>query len=337
MPLLIAFVASAAIHAAALLGPGWALPDWNRDETLPPLEAQLVMPPPASHPVTAEAVAPPERKPLPHPSRQPRHLPRAAAAPPVEAAPEDATPLTGAAAASALPPPAAVSPAPTFNPATVLAAQGRVRYIITRGEGGFVVGQSVHTWQRDGSAYMLENVTETTGIAALFKPARIVQQSRGEITAAGLQPHAVHQEDKKGTRDAVLDWTARQITAADLSAALPEGTQDMLSMNYQLAWQLAALPPGSAPPPVIALPIITRRAVEIYRFEFVDAADMAYNQRSFHTLRYRTKNGTDIIELWFAPELRGLPLQIRFIDRKGEIFDQRADSIDLHNEHPENP
>ncbi|MDO8346461.1 MAG: DUF3108 domain-containing protein [Rugosibacter sp.] len=333
MPLLIAFVTSAAIHAAALLGPGWALPDWSRDEATSALEAQLVMPRPASHPVTAEAVAPPEHKPLPHP---PRHLPRAAAAPPVEAAPEDATPLAGASTASTAPP-VAVSPAPTFDPAAVLAAQGRVRYIITRGEGGFVVGQSVHTWQRSGSAYMLESVTETTGIAALFKPARIVQQSRGEITAAGLQPHAVHQEDKKGTRDAVLDWTTRQITAADLSAALPEGTQDMLSMNYQLAWQLAALPPGSAPPAVIALPIITRRAIETYRFEFVDAADMAYNQRSFHTLRYRTKNGADIIELWFAPELRGLPLQIRFIDRKGEIFDQRADSIDLHNEHPENP
>lgn len=335
MPLLIAFVASAAIHAAALLGPGWALPDWSPDAPVATLEAHLAPPPVAAsavHPVV-EAPAPVERKP---PVHRPRHpSPAAAAAAP---ALDDAAAAEAAAAPAAVPvPAAAVPPAPTFNPVTVLAAQGRVRYVITRGEGGFVVGQSVHSWTREGSVYTLESVTETTGIAALFKPARIVQQSRGEITAAGLQPHAVHQEDKKGTRDAVLDWTTRQITAADLNAPLPEGAQDLLSMNYQLAWLLAALPSGSAPPAVIALPIITRRAIETYRFEFVDAGDLAYNQRSVHTLRYRTKNGADSIELWFAPELRGLPLQIRFIDRKGEIFDQRADAIDLRNEHPENP
>jgi hypothetical protein len=334
MPLLIAFVASAAIHAAALLGPGWALPDWSRDEATPPLEAHLAPPRVSAPPL------PVERRPLPRPSQHvPKHMPQDASA--ATAASAQAAYGSGDSAAQATPstapPPVAVPPAPTFDPAAVLAAQGRVRYIITRGEGGFVVGQSVHTWQRDGSAYALESVTETTGIAAVFKPARIVQQSRGEITAAGLQPHAVHQEDKKGTHDAVLDWTTRQITAADLNASLPEGTQDLLSMNYQLAWQLAALPPGSAPPAVIALPIITRRAIETYRFEFVDAGDLTYDQRSVHTLRYRAKNGTDIIELWFAPELRGLPLQIRFIDRKGEIFDQRADAIALRNEPPETP
>lgn len=335
MPLLIAFVASAAIHVTALLGPGWALPDWSHEGPTTMLEAHLAPPVVAAtevHPV-ADAAAPVERK---LPVHQPKYRSPAA----VSAAPtlDDAAPAGAGAAPAFTPAPAVtVPPAPTFDPAAVLAAQGRVRYVITRGEGGFVVGQSVHTWKRDGVAYLLESVTETTGIAALFKPARIVQQSRGEITVTGLQPHAVHQEDKKGTRDAVLDWTTRQITAADLNSPLPEGTQDLLSMYYQLAWQLAALLPGSAPPPVIALPIITRRAIETYHFEFVDAADMAYNQRSFHTLRYRTKNGADTIELWFAPELRGLPLQVRFIDRKGEIFDQRADAIDLRNEHPENP
>jgi hypothetical protein len=33
--------------------------------------------------------------------------------------------------------------------------------------------------------------------------------------------------------------------------------------------------------------------------------------------------------LWISAELRGLPLKIRFTDRKGEIFDQVADEIDI--------
>lgn len=227
-------------------------------------------------------------------------------------------------------PAATVPPAPTFSdPASVLAARGRVRYLISRGAGGFVVGQAVHTWQREGTHYRLESVTETTGIAAVFKPARIVQQSRGEVMAAGLQPQFVHQEDKKGVNEASLDWTTHRVDSAGRSEPLPEGTQDMLSMYYQLAWSLAM---ATNAPQFVELPILTRKAIEIYRFERVGHEPLNYRQRALATWHYRTRNGTDTIELWFAPELRGLPVLIRFIDHNGELFEQRAEAIELSND-----
>jgi hypothetical protein len=45
-------------------------------------------------------------------------------------------------------------------------------------------------------------------------------------------------------------------------------------------------------------------------------------------MRLRTRSGNDTIELWIAADMRGLPLKIRFTDRKGEIFDQLAQDID---------
>ena len=50
-------------------------------------------------------------------------------------------------------------------------------------------------------------------------------------------------------------------------------------------------------------------------------------------MHLKTLSGNDSIELWLAvgkdADTRGLPLKIRFTDRKGEIFDQLADEIDI--------
>lgn len=335
MPLFFAFLISATLHAATMLGPWLDFSGW-RDaaaETESRLDARLAPPlVPAAEPPSA---------PLPPPRRvAARSAPRPANPPTASSPASDADSSASAVTADGAAEPAAAeaitaSPAPTFfDPARVLAAQGRVRYLVSRGEGGFVVGQAVHTWQREGTHYQLESVTETTGLAAVFKPARIVQQSRGEVTATGLQPQFVHQEDKKGVSEASLDWAARRVAVNGRSEVLPEGTQDMLSMYYQLAWPLAAGEQALEP---VELPILTRKAIEIYRFEPLGREVLNYQQRELTTWRYRVRNGSDTIELWFAPELAGLPVLIRFIDRKGELFEQRAEAIELTTVLPSHP
>jgi protein TonB len=143
MPFALALAASALIHVAALLGPGWTLPGTNEPE--PPTTIDAVLAKPAPRP---EAL--PTPKPVPKPAvDRPRPQPVLAAAVP------DSVPLAAPVppAASAAPPaPAAVPAPPVVEPAAPvpvrigLPGKGRVRYVITRGEGGFVVGQSVHSW-----------------------------------------------------------------------------------------------------------------------------------------------------------------------------------------------
>ncbi len=315
MPFVLALVASALLHAGALVGPNWALPglDEPEPEVAPTIDAVLSKPAPR---LAAVAPAPAPKPPRPQPAVQP-------ALQPVASAPSTAPAV---APASATPAPVAVSPEPTFVPpaapvpvAISLPGKGRVRYVITKGEGGFVVGQTTHTWEHDGFSYTLRSITETTGLAALFKPAKVLQESKGEVTVDGLRPREFRHERVNGLDTASLDWATQSLAYAGQKEALPMGTQDMLSMYYQLVLKK---PRVSA-----EIPIATGRKLERYRFEVLGEEGFATPKGERRALHYRTKSGNDSIELWIATEGDGLPLKIRFIDRKGEIFDQVAEDI----------
>ena len=319
MPFALALAASALIHVAALLGPGWTLPGTNEPEQSTTIDAVLAKPAPRP-----EALATP--KPVPKPA-----VDRPRTQPVLAAASADSVPFAAPApaAVSATPPATATAPAPAVvepaGPVPVrigLPAKGRVRYVITRGEAGFIVGQTVHTCEHDGLAYKLQSVTETTGLAALFKPARVLQASRGEVTAEGLRPLDFRHERVGGLDTATFDWGRRVVAYAGREDGVPTGAQDMLSMYYQLV--LLAPKEG-----VVELPIATGRKLENYRFEVLGEEVVALQAGERRATHLRTRSGSDTIELWIAVDLRGLPLKIRFTDRKGEIFDQLADGIDI--------
>lgn len=316
MPLAFALVASALIHAAALLGPGWTLPGTHEPE--PPATIDAVLAKPAARPEPVPTARPAPRIPVDRPR------PQAVAA----AAPAAADPGPPAASPAPVPAPAAAAPAPAVEPAPpapariALPGKGRVRYTITRGEGGFVVGQSVHTWEQDGFAYKLQNVTETTGLAAIFKPARVLMSSRGEVTADGLRPLEFRHERVGGLDTAAFDWVRRTVAYAGREDAVAPGAQDMLSMYYQLV----LLAPKGGP---VELPIATGRKLENYRFEVVGEETVVLPAGERRATRLKTRSGGDTIELWIAAGMRGLPLKIRFTDRKGEVFDQVADETDF--------
>lgn len=355
MPFALALLASAVLHITALLSPAWELPTSGAEDPAPRLDAVLLPTPPTppTSPSNPSAtlrphVAPPSaiaRAPKPHRARTPSRA---------QAVPSEAGTTQSNASTPAV---AAVSPTPTFDesapveplpnesaptppaassheapPSAVpftLPKKGRMRFIVTRGENGLIIGQSINTWVHDGTHYTFTNITETTGLAALFKPARVVQESRGEITPAGLRPLSFSNERKDRKDFAQFDWTGHLITYADRTEPVADGTQDMLSMYYQLALQLAMDQPMTA----IDLPIATGRKLERYHFELIGEETLTYQGRTHPTQHLRTKNGEDIIDLWISKTVHGLPLKIRFTDRKGGIFDQTADDTGTETTH----
>lgn len=340
MPFALALVASAFLHVAALLSPAWELPTLNPEEPAPRLDAVL-MPTAPNNPsatIRPHAAASPATAPAPKPHRANPH-PRVLAVPPAAGATEpNLSSETTAIAVSPAPTfeePAAVEPpaiesAPTPPPIPfTLPKKGRMRFIVTRGENGLIIGQSINTWTHDGNHYTFTNITETTGLAALFKPARIVQESQGEITAAGLRPLSFSNERKDKKDTAHFDWAGHLITYADRTEPVADGTQDMLSMYYQLALQAAMDQPMTS----IDLFIATGRKLERYHFELIGEETLTYQGSAHATQHLRTKNGEDTIDLWIAKTAHGLPLKIRFTDRKGGIFDQLADDASTENTH----
>ena len=330
MPFALALIASAMLHVAALVGPDWSLPGLDEADSAPTLDAVLVKAPPAVTP-------PPQLVPAAKPAREkPRTTPVAAtnAVSPAPTFTPEAPVAVEEQASAPIPeitPVAApaVAPAPVAKAVSIaLPAKGRVRYAITRGEGGFVVGQAVHTWEQDGFAYTMRSVTETTGIAALFKPARVVQESRGEVTAAGLVPKEFRHERMGGLDTASFDWARQIVRYAGREDAVSAGTQDMLSMYYQ-AVLLLPKRVASSSPSGLEMAIATGRKLDRYRFDVVGEVALTTSLGEKRTTHLRTKSGSDTIELWIAADVPGLPLKIRFIDRKGEIFDQLAEEFSV--------
>lgn len=325
MPFVLALAGSALIHLGVLLGAGWELPGLQEADP-PPVEAVLV----TSRPATLASAVAPATPPPPVP-RTERKPPRPAPAP-LPAAVAEAPQAIGSAVppAPTFPPPRELAPDPppappapiAANPPHPLPAEGRIRYAVIRGLQGFVVGQSVHEWRHDLQGYQARSVTETTGLAALFKPARVVQTSRGTLDAQGFAPAEFRHERVNGVDGASFDRAGRQLAYAGRQEALPEGTQDMLSLYYQAA--LTMQPAGA-----LDVPVATGRKLDRYRFESRGEETLALAGREWRTWHLSAKNGSDVIEMWIAPEFRVLPLKIRFIDRKGETFDQVAESIEI--------
>lgn len=339
MPLVLALLASSLFHVAVVIAPGWTLPEAFEADLPPTIDAVLV-----KAPLPAESVPvarPPPRPPPAPPARKPRPP---SAAPAVIVA---QTPSGVPAVVSATPPVAepslAVAPAPTVADAvteppanlasepaapvpvnTPLPGKGHIRYVVTLGERGFIIGHAVHSWEHDGYTYHLKSLTETTGLVSLFRPAQVLQTSQGEVTTAGLKPHEFRHERAGRTEAANFDWGRHIVSNGGREDSLRDGTQDLLSMYYQLV----LLAPRNG---AIDMPIATGRKLASYRFEVLGEETLSFPAGARQAVHIRTRSGNDTIEMWLpigeGGRSSGMPLKMRITDRKGDIYDQIADDL----------
>lgn len=333
LPFWLALSASVALHVGLLLTPGWELPLDDEPETAV-LDATLATPV-AAAPKPAVPPPPPLRKkrpsakpPLPpNPTAPQAHMPvepPAAASDPEPAAEPVIAPVAEPEPAVVEAPPA-VLPAPTF--ANLWPRSGRIVYQVTRGEQGLIVGQSEQRWEHDGQRYSLHAETETTGLAALFRPAKVTQDSRGTFDAAGLRPLEFEvMREGKGKDSVRFDPEQGRIVIArgDTVPFVP-AAQDMLSLFYQLA----ALPfdvPG------YPLAVVTGRKLTTFAISVGEELSLETPQglRRVRHLKVTGNAREDATEIWLDVETR-LPLKIRHRDRKGEFFDQIAITIETES------
>lgn len=307
--LLAAFAGSLAIHAAALFLPDV---DLSTAPEAPPLQAEIRVPV-IDKPV--EAAKTPVVKPAA--SKKPA-LPRVLPANTVTES-AAATPATAVAQTSE----AAPTPPPKAAEAQ-LPAKGGIRFAVYRGTQGMEVGRAWHEWEfnPDGS-YRLRISTETTGLAALFKPIRIDMESRGKFVVGGLQPeHFITLRNGAETNEnADFDWNARQLTLSrdGKRYELSDGAQDLVSFHYQLVF-VPQLIDGAT------VGVANGKKFERYHFESLGEETLETPAGSFRTLHVQVKTDSTT-ELWLALERQLLPIKIRHTDRKGESFEQIA--VDL--------
>jgi len=330
--LTLALLLSLLLHLTLLVAPVWVLPtldDSPDAQTASPLEAHL-------SPATVRRAAVPATPALPAPVKRRQNFPPrpiAAESLPLEQAAEPTAPLAPVAIAAPAATareaqPAAQEPAIPVSAESPLPRHGRIRFVITRGDQGFVIGQSLHRWSHDGKTYTLNTVTETTGLAAVFRPVQVTQTSVGDIGEEGLRPREFRTGKNGIAGDAAsFDWTPMRLllTAGNpREVVLKPGAQDMLSMFYQLSATYPALPRD--PNEVM---VATGRKFERYAFEVLREEMLPTRRGELRTLHLRTAAGIEAIDIWSGLDLRGLPVKIRYTDRQGESFDQIAEEIEF--------
>ncbi|MBI4988195.1 MAG: DUF3108 domain-containing protein [Rhodocyclales bacterium] len=318
--LLAALFLSLLVHLTVIGSPGWRLPFLDEPEPSGMLEARL-----APRPSPAPALKPSTTRPAAPKPRPPQPVPEERAVPEVAAPAASSEPAPAAALPSA--PPAAPAPAPVELP---WPHQGRIRFTVTRGEGEqtTLVGQSTHTWRHDDATYTLQTLTETVGLAALFRPAKVVQTSEGVLGEEGIVPREFRVERMGQTAERVrFDRDAMKVTLFSgervrREAPLAAGSQDILSQIYQIGLTAAAR---------VELMIATGKNYGRYAYEAVGEEKIATRFGELRTWHVKTPAlpGEQGMDLWLASDYRNLPVRIRYLDRKGEVFEQNAVELEV--------
>ena len=314
-----ALLGSLAIHAAALFGTDAQLFGGEPEATVP-LRAELrpLPEPPASPPA---AVPPASAKPAAKHAKAPKLAMARPAPQAVSVAPETETEL----APEIAPEMSSTATRPSAEPAKpILPATGTIRFAIYKESLGLQIGRAEHRWEfnEDGS-YRLTAVTETSGLAALFKPVRMETESRGRMAPGGLQPETYRslKNGKDANESADFDWSTAAVRLARDGSVRPiaPGTQDLLSLNYQLAY-LGKLAEGSS------MGVVTGKKYERYALDSLGEEEVETPAGRFRTLHLRAMTD-NITEIWIALDRQHLPVKIRFTDKKGESFEQVATEL----------
>lgn len=321
MPLafIAALAASLGIHVAALFGPDVEL-FGGADEPVT-LRAELQPPPaPPKPPAESRPAAKPRPKPAkaaPLTSAQP--APEApAVAPPAEQNSDFEQKNEPTVASPPSEPPEPAKP--------LLPASGTIRYAIFMGTRGFQIGRAEHTWEfTEDGRYRLTGMTETVGLAALLKSIRFENESSGRLVAGGLQPE-IYRTRKNGqdaNENADFDWTAAAVhlSRGDKTQSIVPGTQDILSLNYQLAY----LP---RPEAGASVGVVTGKKYGRYALDSLGEETLDLKAGRFRTLHLRAM-GNDVTEIWIALDHHRLPVKIRFTDKKGDVYEQVATEIGM--------
>ncbi len=182
----------------------------------------------------------------------------------------------------------------------------------------------------DGARYEIRTAAEAEGLISLVYSGTLSQASVGRLGPDGLEPlRYTEQRGRRPERTVAFDPVAHRLTpngGRDAPVAMPPGTQDRLSVFYQLGLLARAEPGRFVAGAVRELPVATMRDVRIERFEVVGDETLPAPGgpiRALH-LRRPPPPGTDDprIDLWLGYDFQMLPVRLRVEDAGRRVLDQ---------------
>jgi hypothetical protein len=331
--LLLALTVSLALHAAVMVGmPGRLDAIDKRGDAIYSATLEDDGASAAIEPRADPAPAPAAPRPAPRPRARPRPAkpaPEALAAEPIE-------PIAAVAAAEPLSFPVVEEPviepepeklamaAPTVAstrepepfPVDAIPADLSIDYRLT---SSFAEGHATYRWLREGDSYRITGEAEAEGFFALFLEGQIVQETRGVVTAQGLQPQAFS-EHKPGSPSEGLefDWNAKTVVfdrnGTRKTAKLADNTVDWLSMIFQLAHR----PPQGA---ATDMKVFTQRRMYEFRLQVlgVETIDIPLGRVKAMHLRHVDPQDKSEVDVWLGVDQYYVPVKMRYPVAKNRL------------------
>lgn len=257
-----------------------------------------------------------------------------AAGSPVEATPSPqashSEPVTAPApdrVAAVHPPAEAHTPPAQAAPHPQLPGSARLRYELSGQSRGFHYSADGELdWQQDSQRYEARMV-----ISGLLMLRPRVMTSVGELGEQGLVPRRYSDKLRSEQATHFQPERGRIVFSSNApEAAWQSGTQDRVSMFFQLAGLLAAEPGRYKAGAQLQLPTAGSREVETWTFTVTGTPTLALpiGEQPTLALRREPRQPHDqTIEIWFAPALGYLPARIRITQGNGDVIDQKLAAV----------
>ena len=236
--------------------------------------------------------------------------------------PEEPKPDVLALAQPAVPIPALEPPK---LPVEALPASVSINYQLT---SSFADGHAVYRWRRDGDNYTITSEAEAIGFFTLFLEGRILQESRGTVTPAGLRPERFIEHLANNPPEGLeFDWAAHKVTFdrnnEKKTVELADNTVDWLSMIFQMAH---TPPTGEA----YALRVYTQR--KLYKFDLKilgeEEVEIPLGKVKALHLRHVDPQDQTVVDVWLGVQQYYLPVKLRYpIAHNRLVVEQVATSV----------
>jgi hypothetical protein len=165
-------------------------------------------------------------------------------------------------------------------------------------------------------------------IASMFLEGRILQETRGKVTAKGLRPSRFT-EQRPGARLEGLefDWYAHKVTFErgdeKRTTELKDNTLDWLSMIFQLAHQP---PKGDS----FGVAVFTQRRLYQFTLKVLGEEEIDIPIGKVRTLHMRHANDAEkeYVDVWLGIDHHFVPVKMRYPAARNRIMvDQTATRI----------
>ncbi len=182
---------------------------------------------------------------------------------------------------------------------------------------------------KDGT-YRITSDGRATGLLALVQRDPIRLMSTGDLTKDGLRPQRFEGHRAGKSMYGEFDWPGAKLTLThdglNHALALPPGTQDRLSIMYQLMF---ALPNNKAK--VMDFAMTNGRKIEKYRYtaQHDVTIDTPFKRLvTTHLVKQREADDSGT-EIWVAPEYGNLPVKLLIVEDDGVRYEQIVTKLEI--------